>query len=219
MNGTPVQVTPPLPPQEAPTKGGHPSGCPVDVVLNEQQQALVHLLCEFPDMAMVEVMKIMGISRSWLYDLRDQLTALTVFHPAGKEFSPSDQEIHFHRAVRLLGERHVWWSDGMGEWIVQTSTLDRWDRKHRPYSVRDERIILVKRCTPDIDKEWLWTANRRHRYTTLHTATQLYSVTEGGWVTGIQLCQLTREIAWALESDGVTPPVKEDSCSPPEPTK
>jgi hypothetical protein len=199
--------------------------------LAARQQELTTILSERPEMSMVEIQKIMGISRSWLYQLRDWLVELGILYPAEDLRNPvlwpeypAGRDIRYAHPVESMATphhgaiRHSWWTDASGDWAVQSALLDRWDRRSYPDALPDERVIVVRLAgreyTPREDElppaahYWSWVTNRRWRCTAAKVNRQFFP----GQLTAPQLDRLTREVAWSLDTDAVVPPVERSAA-------
>lgn len=187
-----------------------------DATASGRQMELVQLLCVYPELSMAEIQTRMGISRTWLYQIRDALIKKGILHPGersaiGTPFSyvhthpPQSTAIPHHAPVR-----HVWWSDFEGAWAVQAAVLDRWDHRSWPDALPDEAAVVVRLAprdaNPPVVQEqflWSWTAHRRERVTTDRVARHFMP----GRLTSAQLGSVTTAVGWALRTDAVVPPV------------
>lgn len=179
-----------------------------DVMASGRQRELVQLLCVYPELSMAEIQSRMGISRTWLYQIREVLIKKGILHPGersgiGAPFSyvhthpPQSTAIPHHAPVR-----HVWWSDAEGAWAVQAAVLDRWDHRWWPAALPDEAAVVVRQTAERVCT-WVWTASRRGRVTTDLVARHFMP----GRLTSAQLGRVTVAVAWALRTDAVVPPV------------
>lgn len=182
-----------------------------DRELAPRQQELLDLL-EDPGLSASEIQDRMEISKAWMYQLRERLTARGVFYPAEDlEDSPVASAAHTlvhpqdtmanpaHAAVR-----HSCWRDHSGRWDVQGALLDRWDHRSWPDVLPDQRAIVVRweHAEATSAQYWAWVASRRSRATIRQTARHFLP----GQLTPGQLARLTSEVAWALAVDVVLSP-------------
>lgn len=182
--------------------------------LAPRQAELLNLLAHHPDLTPGDIMARMGISKAWMYQLRDRLTELGVFYPVSETspladatrvlVHPQDTMASPHHAA----VRHSDWTDGAAEWGVQGALLNRWDRRGWPDVLPDQRSITVRAYNvllTDTEQYFCWVASRRQRWTLQNTIDHI------PWqLPRPTLAKLTCEIAWALAVDAVIPP--EEPC-------
>lgn len=180
--------------------------------LARRQKELTELLCRRPELTMADISVRMGISRQWLYELRERLVEKGVLAPEESTLPEFFNRRCSHppqstRAPHHAPVRHVWWEQDSGQWAVQSALLDRWDRREWPESLPDECVVVARLVVPTLGAEsgalyWSWTASRRTRWTTADTRAAMAPET----LTSALATQLTRAIAWVLTTDAVTPP-------------
>ena len=181
------------------------------VNLAPRQAELLDLLANHPELSPTEIMAQMGISKAWMYQLRDRLTALGVFYPVTDQSTlanatrslvhPQDTMASPHHAA----VRHSSWDDDVGLWGIQGALLNRWDRRGWPDVLPNERVIVVRLLPWKSNSEelwWSWVASRRQRWTLKNTWDRVMFPA----LSRSHLVKLTCEIAWALEVDAVIPP-------------
>jgi hypothetical protein len=180
-----------------------------DAMASGRQMELMQLLCVVPELSMAEIQTRMGISRTWLYQIRDALIKKGVLYPGersgiGTPFNyahthpPQSTSLPHHAPVR-----HVWWSDFEGAWAVQAAVLDRWDHRGWPDALPDEAAVVVRSVPRGEPAFWSWAAHRRERVTTDRVGRHFMP----GRLTSAQLSRITVAVGWALRTDAVVPPV------------
>lgn len=179
--------------------------------LAARQKELTALLCVRPELVMNDICARMGISRQWLYELRERLIDKGVLAPEEAALPEVFEARCSHpaqstRAPHHAPVRHVWWTQDEGQWAVQSALLDRWDHREWP-SLPDECVIIARLVVPSLGVDagalyWSWTASRRTRWTTADTRAAMAPEA----LSTELAARLTRAIAWVLTTDAVIPP-------------
>ena len=170
----------------------------------------IELLRSNPDMAMVDIQEQMGVSKSFVYDIKRALIKDGAIYPGENPHLPepfTTRIAHPQQSTRRPSHapvRHAWWDDEHNHWAVQGALLDRWDLRSWPEALPDEVIIAVRREDSYAigRRYWSWVANRWARWTTERTADQLAPHT----LNVDQLERLTLAVAWVMGTDAVIPP-------------
>lgn len=181
-----------------------------------RQMELAQLLCEQPELSMAEIQSRMGISRTWLYQIRDALIKKGVLQPGEtahlpEEFGHANTHPPQSTAIpRHAPVRHAWWTDFEGLWSCQAAVLDRWDHRSWPDALPDEAVVVVRLVPrdagPPVVQErflWSWVVKRRERVTTDRVSRHFMP----GRFTSGQLARVVLAVGWSLRADAVVPPV------------